>query len=158
MRSLNSMPLAVGSTGWTPNLIEVTSSNSSCPSVYEPLGIVNLEAMACQTPVVASAVGGIPEVVVDGETGLLVPFDPADTEAFEADFAAAVNAIAANPVRAAEMGEAGRIRAQREFDWHAIAQEPLAESFGGHGEVLTEKSSADCETSASISTGRLIAP
>jgi alpha-maltose-1-phosphate synthase len=94
----------------------------ACPSVYEPLGIVNLEAMACQTPVVASAVGGIPEVVVDGETGLLVPFDPADTEAFEADFAAAVNAIAANPVRAAEMGEAGRIRAQREFDWHAIAQ------------------------------------
>jgi starch synthase len=94
----------------------------ACPSVYEPLGIVNLEAMACQTPVVASAVGGIPEVVVDGETGLLVPFDAGETERFEADIAAAVNSIAADPARARTMGVAGRERAVADFGWHAIAE------------------------------------
>jgi alpha-maltose-1-phosphate synthase len=86
-----------------------------CPSVYEPLGIVNLEAMACGTAVVASKVGGIPEVVADGETGLLVP--PDDPEAL----AEALNALARDPERANAMGEAGRQRAISEFDWGSIA-------------------------------------
>ena len=94
----------------------------ACPSVYEPLGIVNLEAMACEAPVVASAVGGIPEVVVDGETGLLVDYTPEDPEAFERRFAAAVNTVADDPETAARMGLAGRERAVTEFGWHAIAE------------------------------------
>jgi len=94
----------------------------TCPSVYEPLGIVNLEAMACRTPVVASAVGGIPEVVQDQQTGLLVAHDPDDETAFEGAFAAAVNDIAADPQRADLMGERGRERAVRDFTWRAIAE------------------------------------
>jgi starch synthase len=92
-----------------------------CPSVYEPLGIVNLEAMACETAVVASAVGGIPEVVADGVTGLLVPCLAVEPAEFEAGLAAAVNELAGNPERAATMGRAGRERAEREFSWEAIA-------------------------------------
>ncbi len=92
-----------------------------CPSVYEPLGIVNLEAMACETAVVASAVGGIPEVVADGVTGLLVPCIAVEPEEFEAGLAAAVNELAAHPERAAAMGRAGRERAEREFSWETIA-------------------------------------
>lgn len=92
-----------------------------CPSVYEPLGIVNLEAMACATAVVASAVGGIPEVVDDGVTGLLVPYDAADPAAFEAGLADAVGELAADPDRASEMGRAGRERAVAEFGWDAVA-------------------------------------
>ena len=93
----------------------------ACPSVYEPLGIVNLEAMGCEAPVVASDVGGIPEVVVDGETGLLVHYDAEDTAAFEADFARAINQVIADPQRARQMGQAGRARAIAEFGWDRIA-------------------------------------
>ena len=94
----------------------------ACPSVYEPLGIVNLEAMACEAPVVASAVGGIPEVVVDGVTGLLVAYDPADPGALETGLADAINSLVADPARAKAMGLAGRARAIADFSWDAIAQ------------------------------------
>jgi starch synthase len=92
-----------------------------CPSVYEPLGIVNLEAMACETAVVASRVGGIPEVVDDGVTGVLVDLDPADPDGFERRFAAAVDEVAGDPARAEGMGRAGRLRAVEEFGWDAVA-------------------------------------
>lgn len=92
-----------------------------CPSVYEPLGIVNLEAMACGTAVVASDVGGIPEVVAHGRTGLLVHFDEHDLPAFRDGLAAAVNELLADPGRAAAMGMAGRARAAQEFTWPAVA-------------------------------------
>ena len=94
----------------------------ACPSVYEPLGIVNLEAMACEAPVVASAVGGIPEVVVDGVTGLLVPYDAEDPGSLETGLAMAINALVADPDRARAMGRAGRERAIADFDWDAIAR------------------------------------
>ena len=91
----------------------------ACPSLYEPLGIVNLEAMACGTAVVGSRVGGIPEVVADGETGLLVPPDD------PAALAAALNALVLDPARAAAMGAAGRKRAAAEFGWDAIAAQTV---------------------------------
>jgi starch synthase len=104
-----------------------------CPSIYEPLGIVNLEAMACEAAVVASAVGGIVEVVEQGQTGLLVPFEavddgtqePRDPEGFAADFAAAVNELIADPPRARRMGQVGRRRAVERFGWPAIARETV---------------------------------
>ena len=92
-----------------------------CPSVYEPLGIVNLEAMACETAVVASAVGGIPEVVDNGTTGLLVDYTPDDPAGFERRFADAVNRLAADPDEARRMGLAGRARAVEQFGWDAVA-------------------------------------
>ncbi len=95
------------------------------PSVYEPLGIVNLEAAACGTAVVASAVGGIPEVVDDGRTGLLVPYDEADPAAFAAGLAARMIELLADPERAAAMGRAGRERVLAEFGWPAIAQQTV---------------------------------
>ena len=105
----------------------------ACPSIYEPLGIVNLEAMACETAVVASAVGGIVEVVEDGVTGLLVPLDiapaslePRDREGFVAGLAAGINELVRDPGRAAEMGRAGRARAVEQFAWPAIAEQTAA--------------------------------
>jgi starch synthase len=101
------------------------------PSIYEPLGIVNLEAMACEAPVVASAVGGIPEVVVDGETGLLVPVElgadgnPSDPARFASDFASRVNELLADPARATGMGKAGRQRAVEQFSWASIAERTI---------------------------------
>ncbi|AKK05552.1 glycogen synthase (ADP-glucose) [Corynebacterium mustelae] len=96
-----------------------------CPSIYEPLGIVNLEAMACGTAVVASDVGGIPEVVVDGKTGTLVHYDEADATGFERDLAAAVNQMVADRERAKKFGVAGRDRAVSDFSWDTIAQQTV---------------------------------
>jgi starch synthase len=105
-----------------------------CPSIYEPMGIVNLEAMACQTAVVATATGGIPEVVADRETGLLVPIEqltdgsgtPLDESRFVADLADAMIALLEDPARAAALGRAGRQRAVEHFSWSAIADRTLA--------------------------------
>ena len=137
MRSLVEAAQAVhGSVLWVremvskPDLIELYSHASvfCCPSVYEPFGIINLEAMACGTPVVARAVGGIKEVVVDGETGFLVPlelregtFEPTDCELFERDLARRINAVMADKTLGERLGRAGRIRAEQYFSWEAIA-------------------------------------
>jgi alpha-maltose-1-phosphate synthase len=96
-----------------------------CPSVYEPLGIVNLEAMACATAVVASDVGGIPEVVADHQTGLLVHYDANDPAFFEQRLAEAVNSLVADPQRAGQFGQAGRQRCIQEFSWAHIAEQTL---------------------------------
>jgi glycogen synthase len=105
----------------------------ACPSVYEPFGIINLEAMACETAVVASRVGGIPEVVVPDETGVLVDpdlvpgtFTPKDPDRFSRDLAGAINAVVTDPERARRYGAAGRIRAEQYFSWDAIAEKTLA--------------------------------
>jgi starch synthase len=115
-----------------PEVVQVLSHATvfCCPSVYEPMGIVNLEAMACEAAVVATATGGIPEVVADGETGLLVPIEqatdgtgtPLHPERFEADLRERLAALLADPARAAEMGRAGRRRAIEHFDWSVIAE------------------------------------
>ena len=105
-----------------------------CPSVYEPLGIVNLEAMACEAAVVGTATGGIPEVVDDGVTGRLVPIDqvqdgtgtPVDPEKFVADLAATLTEVTSDPQRARAMGRAGRRRAEDHFSWGAIADKTVA--------------------------------
>jgi starch synthase len=105
-----------------------------CPSIYEPMGIVNLEAMACETAVVATATGGIPEVVADGSTGLLVPIEqvpdgtgtPVDPDRFVADLAAAITKLLDNPAQAKAMGRAGRQRAVEHFSWASIADRTLA--------------------------------
>ncbi|OBH03034.1 MULTISPECIES: glycogen synthase [unclassified Mycobacterium] len=96
-----------------------------CPSVYEPLGIVNLEAMACATAVVASDVGGIPEVVRDGITGSLVHYDPDDPAGYRAGLAAAVNELVADPDKAKRYGEAGRQRCIEDFSWAHVAEQTL---------------------------------
>jgi alpha-maltose-1-phosphate synthase len=105
-----------------------------CPSIYEPFGLINLEAMACATPVVASAVGGIPEVVVDGETGYLVdpdlssapPYEPRDATQFAHRLAAALNRVLADPARRRRMGRQGRARVEQHYSWSAVAQQTLA--------------------------------
>jgi glycosyltransferase involved in cell wall biosynthesis len=102
-----------------------------CPSIYEPFGIINLEAMACETAVVASAVGGIKEVVVDGETGFLVPvkqmkespFELIEPEKFSRDLAARINELMSNPELQTRFGRAGRQRAKEKFGWAAIARQ-----------------------------------
>jgi starch synthase len=124
-----------------PEVIQILSHATVfvCPSIYEPLGIVNLEAMACEAAVVATATGGIVEVVEDGVTGLLVPFDPRDDreprdpERFAADLAERINVLLADPGRAAEMGRAGRRRVIERFSWPAIAEQTVAlyESVAG---------------------------
>ncbi|MFI2271661.1 glycogen synthase [Catenuloplanes sp. NPDC020197] len=115
-----------------PEVIQVLTHSTVfvCPSIYEPMGIVNLEAMACETAVVATATGGIPEVVDDGVTGLLVPIEqvtdgsgtPVDPDRFVADLAAAINSLITDPDRARRMGLAGRQRAVDHFSWPAIAE------------------------------------
>jgi starch synthase len=105
----------------------------ACPSVYEPLGIVNLEAMACELSVVATATGGIPEVVVDGETGWLVPIDqvadgsgtPVEPHRFVSDLATALTDAVSDPARAREYGKAGRRRAMEKFSWFAIGDQTM---------------------------------
>jgi len=117
-----------------PSVIQLLTRATAfvCPSIYEPLGIVNLEAMACETAVVATAVGGIPEVVVHGETGLLVPFEagvdrgPADPEALARDLAGAVNELLADPTRAEVMGKTGRQRVLERFTWREVAAQTVA--------------------------------
>jgi starch synthase len=116
-----------------PDVVQLLSHATVfvCPSIYEPMGIVNLEAMACHAAVVATATGGIPEVVADGETGLLVPIEqvqdgsgtPVDPERFQTDIASRVNTLLADPDLAKRMGEAGRERAIKFFSWAAIARE-----------------------------------
>ena len=117
-------------------LIQVLSHATAfaCPSIYEPLGIVNLEAMACGAAVVASATGGIPEVVQHGETGLLVDIEqvtdgtgtPLDPEKFVTEFAAALTEVVSDPARARAMGQAGRRRAEEHFSWESITETTLA--------------------------------
>jgi alpha-maltose-1-phosphate synthase len=119
-----------------PALMQILSHATvfACPSVYEPMGIVNLEAMACEAAVVATAVGGIPEVVDDGVTGLLVPYEavpdgtgtPVDPAGMAAAFAASVNELLADPARAEAMGKAGRTRAVERFGWDVAAAQTLA--------------------------------
>ncbi len=119
-----------------PEVIQILSHARLfvCPSVYEPFGIVNLEAMACGAPVVASAVGGIPEVVVDGETGFLVPFEsdgsaagtPRDRERFARDLAGRMQLLLDDPERARRFGQAGRQRVLDHFSWAAVARETAA--------------------------------
>ena len=108
-----------------------------CPSVYEPLGIVNLEAMACSTAVVASAVGGIPEVVEDGVTGVLVPYDADQPDEFEAKLARAIDKVAGDAALAASMGRAGRRRAVAEFGWDGVT----ARTVGVYRSVLSPSGS-----------------
>ncbi len=126
---------------WIPEMVSRTDVRQlyshaalfACPSVYEPFGIINLEAMACETAVVASAVGGIPEVVVDGETGSLVPLElsaddpmsPADAERYARELAEAINRLMANDGLRRRMGLAGRRRAVERFSWSSIAEQTV---------------------------------
>jgi starch synthase len=117
-----------------PEVIQLYSNARvfCCPSVYEPFGIINLEAMACNAPVVASATGGIKEVVVDGETGYLIPFDqdsttgfPTNPEKFAQDLGEKVSALLGDPEKCRRFGEAGRKRVEEHFSWTAIAKQTI---------------------------------
>jgi alpha-maltose-1-phosphate synthase len=126
---------------WIPEMLDRQSTIAlyshaavfCCPSIYEPFGIINLEAMACGTPVVGAGVGGIPEVVVDGETGFIVdaklsdapPHDPSDPDGFSQGLADAINRLASDPELARRMGEAGRRRVVEVFSWQSIAKQTL---------------------------------
>lgn len=102
----------------------------ACPSLYEPFGIINLEAMACETPVVGSLVGGIPEIIVEGSTGYLIPlksvsrtdFNPLNPESFQKNFAAKINVLLEDEALATQMGKEGRIRVLKQFSWESIAK------------------------------------
>jgi starch synthase len=96
-----------------------------CPSIYEPLGIVNLEAMGCELAVLGSKVGGIPEVVAHNETGRLVEYDANDTGKFERDFTNQIEELMANPSLLESMGKAGRVRAEKHFGWDAVAAQTV---------------------------------
>jgi glycosyltransferase involved in cell wall biosynthesis len=137
---------------WIPEMVSRESaialySHASvfcCPSIYEPFGIINLEAMACGTPVAGSGVGGIPEVVADGETGFIVnaklsgapPHDPTDPEDFARGLADAINRLGTNTELSRSMGEAGRKRVVDFYSWRSIAKQTFALY-----ETLTESSS-----------------
>jgi alpha-maltose-1-phosphate synthase len=119
----------------TPTKVELYSHAAvfCCPSIYEPFGIINLEAMACGTPVVGSAVGGIREIILDGETGFLVPleqfqespFEAKDPDRYARDLADRLNTVVSDPALRQRMGQASRTRAEDVFSWRAIAQETL---------------------------------
>ena len=96
-----------------------------CPSIYEPLGIVNLEAMGCETAVLASKVGGIPEVVAHNETGRLIDYDANNAAKFESDFTTQIEELMSNPELLNQMGKAGRIRAEKYFGWDAVAKQTI---------------------------------
>jgi alpha-maltose-1-phosphate synthase len=118
-----------------PDVIQIFSHATVfvCPSVYEPFGLINLEAMACEVPVVASATGGIPEIVVDGETGYLVAFEPGDDSIgsprdparFAVGLADRINDLLGDPARARRFGAAGRQRVLEHFSWTAIARQTV---------------------------------
>ena len=114
----------------------------ACPSLYEPFGIINLEAMACETPVVGSSVGGIPEIIIEGTTGFLVPlqsvsrtnFNPANPEDFQKSFAAKINLLLDDEKLANQMGKAGRERVLEKFSWESIAKT----TFDYYKEVISK--------------------
>jgi starch synthase len=133
-RALNPKVVWIEKMVTKPEAIQLYSNASvfCCPSVYEPFGIINLEAMACCAPVVASATGGILEVVVDGVTGYLVPFDqdpvttfPSHPDKFARDLAEKISALLADPEKAKRFGEAGRKRVEETFAWSAIADQTI---------------------------------
>jgi starch synthase len=115
-----------------PHIVQLLSHTTVfvCPSIYEPFGLVNVEAMACEAAVVGASIGGIPEIIVEGQTGHLVPFDvardaygsPADPDRYARDLAAAINDLIRDPERAAEWGRRGRQRALAEFSWSSVAE------------------------------------
>jgi starch synthase len=117
-----------------PEIIQLYSNCRvfCCPSIYEPFGIINLEAMACRAPVVASSTGGIKEVVVEGQTGYLVPFEadrvtgfPVDPHAFSRDLAVRITMLLKYPDKCRQFGDAGRKRVEDIFSWTAIAQQTI---------------------------------
>jgi starch synthase len=126
-----------------------------CPSIYEPFGLVNVEAMACEAAVVGAHVGGIPEIIVEGETGHLVPFEvagdaygsPADPDGYARDLAAAINDLVEDPERAAAWGRRGRQRAVAKFSWSSVAERTVQL----YQSVLHDRAQATASPSAGVS-------